>query len=107
MSWDGQSNISGAGPLNIPSGTFLAISGTAERYVDGGTVNNSGTITWTGANNIALHNGGTINNLSGGTFDAQNDQLIHRTCGCGSGAFSNAGLFKRSEEHTSALQSRS
>ena len=57
-----------------------------------GTLNNSGTMTWSGIHDLRF-DGGTINNQSAGTFDVQDDHLFFFYAG--SPSFNNAGLFKK------------
>jgi hypothetical protein len=77
MSWTG-GNLDGGGTLVIPSGAALNISSNTFRQFLGHTINNSGTINWTGAANIRVDAGtNVINNQSGGIFNAQNEQVLN------------------------------
>src|SRR3954452_18420151 len=96
IDWSGDSTLTGAGALSINSGGTLNISGSGTRFIDGGTLNNSGTVNWSGTDNISVYNSGVINNLASGLFSATNDQLIYQQC-CGAGQpFNNAGTFRKS-----------
>ena len=62
-----------AGELTV-NGT-MNISGDTDKSLNPRTLNNNGTVTWTGAGNINSYNS-AINNLSGATFDVQNNAVI-------------------------------
>ena len=96
IDWIGDATLSGAGALTISSGGALNISGSGTRYVDGGTINNNGTINWSGANNISVYDSGVINNLGTGLFSVKNDQQIYQHCCAGGQAFNNVGTFRKS-----------
>jgi hypothetical protein len=84
------------------------LSGTGQTFADGGlaitgggqlqgrTLNNAGTATWTGTAGLAFTDGAVFNNLPGATFDVQNDASI----GIGflgfTPTFVNAGTFRKS-----------
>src|SRR3954453_4599985 len=96
VDWSADATLSGAGSLTIGSGGTLNITGSGTRFIDGGTINNSGTVNWSGGNNISVYNSGVINNLAAGLFSVKNDQIIYQHC-CGAGqAFNNAGTFRKS-----------
>jgi uncharacterized repeat protein (TIGR01451 family) len=94
--WNGASTITGAGSLSIASGGTLNMPGAGTRIVDGITLNNSGTVNWSGANNLSITNSGVINNLAGGLFNVTNDQLVYFHCCTAGQAFNNAGTFRKS-----------
>ncbi len=96
VDWSADSTLTGAGALTIGTGGTLNIPGFGTRFIDGGTLNNSGTVNWTGANNISVFNSGVINNQSGGLFSVKNDQLIYQHCCSAGQAFNNAGTFRKS-----------
>ncbi len=96
VDWSADSTLTGAGALTIGTGGTLNIPGFGTRFIDGGTLNNSGTVNWTGANNISVFNSGVINNQSGGLFSVKNDQLIYEHCCSAGEAFNNAGTFRKS-----------
>ena len=95
VDWTADSTITGAGSLTIASGGTLNISGAGTRFLDGGTLNNAGTVIWTGTDNISVFNNGVINNQGGGLFHAKNDQLIFQHCCAAGQAFNNAGTFRK------------
>jgi uncharacterized repeat protein (TIGR01451 family) len=106
IDWNADATLSGAGSLNVASGGTLNFGSSGTRYIDGGTLNNSGTINWSGGNNLSVYNSGVINNLTGGLFLATNDQIIYFHC-CASGqAFNNAGTFRKTTATgTTSIQS--
>jgi uncharacterized repeat protein (TIGR01451 family) len=93
--WSADSTLTGTGSLTIASGGTMNISGFGTRFIDGGTLNNAGTINWSGANNLSVFNSGVINNQSGGVFSVTNDQLIFQHCCAGGQPFNNAGTFRK------------
>ncbi len=95
LAWNGGS-ISGV-QVNIDPGGQFTLSGSADRYLSGATVNNAGATT-TKTQGIPLHlnNGAVFNNLGGGLFDAQNDAAIVGSGGGVVGRFNNAGTFRKS-----------
>ena len=94
LNWSGGSiNLSGA--VNIANGATLNISGTNVKGLNG-TLNNAGTLTWTGAGNINFDSG-TLTNQTGGLFDIQTDATFADTDGTGTAAFfNNAGTLRKS-----------
>jgi uncharacterized repeat protein (TIGR01451 family) len=95
IDWNADATLSGAGTLNVAAGGTLNFSGSGTRYIDGGTLNNSGTINWSGGNNLSVYDNGVINNLAGGLFLATNDQIIYFHCCLPGQAFNNAGTFRK------------
>ena len=95
VDWTADATLSGAGALTIASGGSLNLSGFGTRFIDGGTLNNLGTVNWSGANNISVYNSGLINNQSGGLFIVTSDQLIYQHCCAAGQAFNNAGTFRK------------
>lgn len=97
------------GILNIAAGAQLNISGSSDKSVyggnyntGGGTVNNDGTVNWSGSGNIILgryqdtyHLGGrgVVNNR--GSFVVQNDARLYG--GIDSQVFNNSGDFVKSD----------
>jgi uncharacterized repeat protein (TIGR01451 family) len=94
MSWSSDSEIDTT--VTIATGATLNISGAGTRHVNGGTLNNSGTVNWSGGNNLSIYNSGVINNLAAGLFSVTNDQLIYQSCCSAAQAFNNAGTFRKS-----------
>ena len=81
----GRAIDSTAGPLNWTGGTIsgtlndtgvLNLSGSANKELVG-TINQSGTTTWTGTGDLFLDNPNLFNNLVGSTFDVQTDAGCH------------------------------
>jgi len=106
VDWTADSTITGAGALTIGSGGTMNISGFGTRVIDGGTLNNDGTINWSGANNLSVVNSGVINNHAAGLFSVKNDQNVVQHCCAGGQAFNNAGTFRKSvATGTTAIQS--
>jgi len=95
--WTG-GTMSGTGVTVIPVGATLAIRGAADKYLNARTLNNAGTVTWTGGNLNAY--GTVINNQVGALFDAQSDAVLNRYCftvPCPAATtFNNAGTFRKS-----------
>jgi uncharacterized repeat protein (TIGR01451 family) len=106
IDWSADATLSGAGTLNVVSGSTLNFSGFGTRYIAGGTLNNSGTINWSGGNNLSIYDSGVINNLAGALFLVTNDQLIYVHCCSGGQAFNNAGTFRKTTAtNTTTIQS--
>jgi hypothetical protein len=95
IDWDGPSTLMGSGSLSINSGGTLNLPGAGTRIVDTVTLNNSGTVNWSGANNLSIINSGLINNQAGGLFNVTNDQLVYYNCCLPGQAFNNAGTFRK------------
>ncbi len=96
IDWSADSTLSGAGSLTVASGATMNITGSGTRYIAGGTLNNDGTIDWSGGNNLSVYNSGVINNHASGLFNIKNDQIIYLHC-CGAGQpFNNAGTLRKS-----------
>jgi uncharacterized repeat protein (TIGR01451 family) len=96
IDWTADATLTGGGSLNITSGGVLNINGSGTRFIDGGTINNGGTVNWSGGNNISVYSLGLINNLAGGLFSVKNDQIIYQHCCTGGQTFNNAGIFRKS-----------
>ncbi len=80
-----------AGTLNNPG--QLTINTTAYAHL-AGTLNNTGTIIWTGGTYLVLYfDGGTLNNQSGGTVNSQVDNTFYLNSG--SPQIMNAGTFEK------------
>ena len=94
LDWTG-GNISGTGKVTIPETAELNISGTANKDLRNRTIDNLGTMTWTGTGNIRSGNGAVFNNLAGGVFDVQNDEFFSDNLGGAAPRFNNAGTFKK------------
>lgn len=93
FSWSG-GTLSAAGQLNLGASVVGTISGATARTLSERTLNNGGTLTWTGSAVLTMSNGAVFNNLAGAIFDAQ----ATATVGTGGGTtpvFNNAGTFKK------------
>jgi autotransporter-associated beta strand protein len=92
LTWSG-GTMSGSGKTAARGG--LAISGDANKVLDGRTVDNFGAGTWTGIGNVIFNNGARFNNLIGATLDAQSDATLQLGTGAAP-SFLNAGTFSKS-----------
>ncbi|MBI5107576.1 MAG: hypothetical protein HZA62_02410 [Rhodocyclales bacterium] len=88
--WSGGSLL--AANYSIPSGSTLTIANPGNVDMSGGTLNNAGTIAWTGAGNLLLNNAAQINNS--GLFSIQTDGDIQYTAG-GVPSFNNSGTLQK------------
>jgi len=68
--------MTGTGSTTIVSGAVMNISGTNIKYWSQRTINNAGTVTWTGNSEISSGFNATFNNLGGGKFDIKNDPFL-------------------------------
>src|SRR5262249_50323412 len=93
LSWTG-GTMSGSGHTRAQGG--MTLSGSDYKYLDGRTLDNSGTATWAGSGLIYTYNRAVWNNLPGSTLDAQSDTTFFFS-GIGALAtFNNQGTFKKS-----------
>jgi hypothetical protein len=82
-SWTGgKTQITGGAFLNIPNAVTTSVS------VNGRTLDNYGTVTWSGNMSMSYSNGAAINNYSGALFDIQVNQPL--SDGGGAGQFTNS-----------------
>ncbi len=101
--WTGGSLV-GTGTLAIASGATFAISGTGNRGFsradgngnNGRTIENSGTVVWTGSAQLLGGDGARILNLAGGLFDLQSDSTLGYSGSGSQATFANAGTFRKS-----------
>lgn len=85
----------GTGRIRTSGG--LTLSGGSSRTLNGATLDNAGTATWTGAGGLSTINGAVLNNLAGATFDVQTDAMISPGfSGEFPARFSNTGTFRTS-----------
>jgi hypothetical protein len=92
MSWTSGS-LAGSGTILIAPGAQLSLAGsTGALSLQGETLDNAGSTTWTGAATLDLE-GATWNNQDGSLFNAQGDGSVTSLTG---GTFSNAGTFLKS-----------
>jgi hypothetical protein len=102
-------NLGGSGSItglvaNIDAGGQFNINynyNSLGLTISGATINNSGTVTWTGAGGITLSQNSIFNNLLGGLFDCQvqnsgTDGTISGGPPPGGGAINNSGTFRKS-----------
>ena len=101
--WSG-GTFSGTGSLRVAVGATLEISGTATKvlnradgYGSGGrTLENLGTITWTGSGSLLGGDGAQVLNQAGAVFDLQSDATFGYANGGNGPGFINAGTFRKS-----------
>ena len=92
MVWS-SGTMSGSDSTIIQSGATLTLSaGTST--LDTRTLDNSGTITWTGGT-FYLNNSAVLNNQSGALFDMQSNNTMSFSVGP-AGSFTNSGTFRKS-----------
>jgi hypothetical protein len=88
LTWTG-GTLGGRGTVNANGG--LALSGAADKTLDGRTLNLAGTSTWSDAGNLVLANNALLTNRATGVFTIQNDQTLS-----GGGSFNNLGTLAKS-----------
>jgi len=81
------------GPGVLTNIGTLNISNPQNIIFDGGTLNNAGTVVWTGAGGISFANAAVFNNLINGVFDIQSNANANIL---GVGAFNNMGTIRKS-----------
>jgi hypothetical protein len=93
-------NMEGPGTTIVPGGVTLIIANPAAVYLSGRTLDNAGTVVWTG-NTIQLSASALITNRAGAVFEARNAAPF----GYASGAprFDNAGIFRKTAAGTTAF----
>jgi hypothetical protein len=100
LTWAGGSM--GPGTVNANGG--LSLSGDTVKTLDGRTLNDNGSGTWTGTGTLNMGHGAVLNLLGAATLDIQSDQAITNTLG-GTATLTNAGLLTKSAgSGTTALQ---
>ncbi len=88
--------MSGTGHMVIDSGaTMVAVSQSGVTLTTR-TLENGGTVFWTGAGNIHMFAGAVITNRAGALFHAQNSANLSVNGGSSFGRFDNAGTFRKS-----------
>ncbi len=92
MNWSA-GTMSGSGVTTIQSGATLTVP-TGTSTLDTRTLDNSGTITWTGGT-FYINSPAVLNNLSGALFDMQSDNTMSWSA-TGTGTFNNTGTFRKS-----------
>lgn len=71
--------FNGTGVIDLDGG--VAITGSNNKTLGGGTYNNAGVLTWQGNGNLLVNTGGTFNNLAGAEFLIQTDADVTRQNG--------------------------
>jgi hypothetical protein len=74
FNWSSGSTMDLAVTVVIPNGSTLSMSGPGNKVVNGATLTNKGTGTWTGTADMEVDSSGVFNNS--GSFSMQNDQTI-------------------------------
>jgi hypothetical protein len=96
VSWSG-GTMNGAGTINIDTTGALNIGSAALKVLDGRTINNAGTTTWTDSGNVQVSNG-TFNNLANALFNVRNNAAFVYPPPPYNGpvlVFNNAGTFRK------------
>jgi len=91
LDWTG-GNISGTGLRNIAPGAVLSLTGSNNKFLSDGTVNNAGRALWQGSGNLFLQSGASFVNSA--TFSAENDGVIAYNGGA-MPTFTNTGTFTK------------
>jgi hypothetical protein len=103
--WSGGSML-GAGSTDIAAGATLAIVGPGAKG-DLRNLNNSGTVTWSGAGTLSV-GGAVIDNLPGGVWDIQADATCDTAGPSTTATFRNEGTLRKSAgAGTAAFQASS
>jgi hypothetical protein len=93
LNWNG-GTINGPRTVTVPKGATLAFSLGPQEILDGATLNNAGTATWSGSDAIFLADGAVFNNQAGASFTMQTDRSIDNLQGA-AGVINNAGTFTK------------
>jgi hypothetical protein len=93
MNWTAGS-MTDAGKTVIASNAVLNVGSAVGVYLGGRTLENAGTVIWTGAGDFSWGYGAVINNLTGGVFEAQSNAGLMHTGG-GYEYFYNYGTFRK------------
>lgn len=94
VNWTGGS-MTGSGHTLIPAGVTLSIANPVFVKLATRTLDNAGTVLWTGAGDITLVSGAVITNRPGASFLVQNAAAFSSVVASGS-RFDNAGVFRKS-----------
>ena len=88
--------MSGSGTTRIDAGATLLVNNTGFSVdLNVRTLENYGTVTWTGTKDIKLRNSAHIYNRSGATFDVQTDGRMDYVLVDNGGYFTNQGTLKK------------
>jgi hypothetical protein len=101
MNWTGGDMI-GNGRSIISTGATLNVSNLNLVLVSVRTLENAGTVLWTGAGSLVLVNGGSITNRAGALFDVRGSGSFAFN-GNESGRIDNAGTFRKSSNPGTTL----
>jgi len=93
MNWSG-GTMSGSGRTIIPVGATLNLAISSGVGLNARTLENGGTVLWTGAGNFGMNFGSVITNRAGAVFQVQNAASL--SSGAGLNRFDNAGTFRKS-----------
>jgi hypothetical protein len=103
MNWL-EGTMTGGGRTIIPPGATLNIPGSDTVYLSSRTVENGGTILWTGPANIYTVDNTVITNRAGALFDAQNAASFYLVFfGGNPSRIDNAGTFQKSGAGTTSV----
>jgi hypothetical protein len=103
MNWL-EGTMTGGGRTVIPPGATLNIPGSDTVYLSSRTVENGGTILWTGPANIYTVDNTVITNRAGALFDAQNAASFYLVFfGGNPSRIDNAGTFRKSGAGTTSV----
>jgi hypothetical protein len=97
LTWTG-GTMTGSGHTRV-SGSMV-LSGTGRRLLDGRTLDNLGTATWTDGGELKTTNGAVWNNQSGALLDIQTGSATLSTSSATGGRFNNAGQLRKSAGST-------
>jgi hypothetical protein len=89
--------MSGPGTTTVVAGGTMTLRANGSRLLDGRTLTNAGTATWSGAGNLDMADGAALNNLVGATFSVLGSAAIAQTGGAAS-SFTNAGTFQKATQ---------
>jgi hypothetical protein len=90
MNWSG-GIMTGSGVTRIPAGVTLFITNSSVLLTGSRTLDNAGTVLWTGSASIGVFSS-VITNRAGAVFEAQSTGSLYQTFG-GPSRFDNAGTF--------------
>jgi hypothetical protein len=86
--------MAGSGRTIVEPGATLLVPGANSLSLNARTLDNSGTVLWTGAGGISINSGAVITNRAGALFHVENAPLFSSSAGAN--RFDNAGVFRKS-----------
>lgn len=89
-------HMSGSGTTVVSSGATMRINNSGPIDLDERTLENEGTIIWSGTDIFKLKHQADINNRSGALFDIRNDQVLDYVLADNGGNFLNQGTLSKS-----------